>query len=68
MSARKVGMVMVATGWSWRIARLLSVADGQAVVQFTGTDDQITVPVSKCRKFDYVMQPSSEWRPLDGAA
>jgi hypothetical protein len=61
-------MVVVYTGWSWRIARLLSVADGQAVVQFTGTDEQHTVAVEKCRRIDYVMQPSSEWRTLDGAA
>ena len=61
-------MVKVYTGWSWRIARLLSVADGRAVVQFTVTDEQHTVPVEKCRRIDYARQPSSQWRTLDGAA
>ena len=52
MNPRKVGIgrVIVHTGWSWRTARLLSVADGVAVVQFPGSDERVRVPVSKCRK------------------
>jgi hypothetical protein len=49
MTATKV---WVRAGGPWRIARLLSIKEGMATVQFPGTDDKHMVPVAKCRKYN----------------
>jgi len=65
-NAQSSTVLWIDHGYSWRTARLVSVSRNQATVQ--DGDVERTVPLSKCRVSDNVMQPRSEWRTLDGAA
>jgi len=46
----------------WRVARLISITDGWATIQFPGTSVQQEIPAWNCRK--YTGQSPAESAPL----